>query len=132
MRICVLVMVMSGLVMQSSQTSTGTESSLSNSSPSPGLRTCYKCYNCATFEQVQAKVCDKPEEQFCSKEIKASNGEVNRQCADKKMCEQVEAEENIFCCDSDKCNMAVLPPNSGSLPLLLSFIAVALFSSFNL
>ena len=65
MRICVLVMVMSGLVMQSSQTSTGTESSLSNSS-SPGLRTCYKCYNCATFEQVQAKVCDKPEEQFCS------------------------------------------------------------------
>ena len=68
MRICVLVMVMLGLTMSSAQTDSIMESSSTNTSHI-GLRTCYKCYNCATYEQVQAKVCDKPEEQFCSVNI---------------------------------------------------------------
>merc|ERR1711994_100434 len=129
-RICVLIMLV--LMIPSTLSSTVsiaesiTESSLTNKSLSK--KTCYKCFNCATFVAVQAKECDNPEEQFCSKEIKSNTGEVTRQCASKKMCEKVGEDENIFCCDSDKCNEGVIFNIHFSL-LLLSILQVPIFSS---
>merc|ERR1711913_144622 len=100
-----------------------TESSLTNKSLSK--KTCYKC---ATFVAVQAKECDNPEEQFCSKEIKSNTGEVTRQCASKRKCEEVGEDENIFCCDSDKCNDSITFTIHYSL-LFLSILQVPIFSS---
>ena len=68
-RICVLIMLV--LLIPSTVPSTVSikesiteSSSLTNMSLSK--KTCYKCFNCATFVAVQAKECDNPEEQFCS------------------------------------------------------------------
>merc|ERR1712218_424887 len=116
-RICVLIMLVLLIPSTVSITESITESSsLTNMSLSK--KTCYKCFNCATFVAVQAKECDNPEEQFCSKEIKSNTGEVTRQCASKKMCERVGEDENIFCCDSDKCNSSLTFNLQHSLLLL--------------
>ena len=71
MKLLVLVTVMMVLVTPSRQTNPSTESSTDNytttttTTTSTSRKTCYKCYNCATFEQVQAKLCE-PDEHFCS------------------------------------------------------------------
>ena len=66
MKLLVLATVMMVLVTPSRQTNPSTESSTDNyTTTTTSRKTCYKCYNCATFEQVQAKLCE-PEEHFCS------------------------------------------------------------------
>merc|ERR1712020_518690 len=124
----IFVLIMLVLLVPStvSITESITESSMTNKSLSK--KTCYKCFNCATFVAVQAKECDNPEEQYCSKEIKSNTGEVTRQCASKKKCEKEGGEENIFCCDTDKCNESTTLNIHFSL-LFLSILQVPIFSS---